>query len=883
MKTRAQVVVIGGGVGGCSILYWLTRLGWRDVVLVERAELTSGSTFHSAGLVGQLRSSLSLTKMMMSSVELYRTLGEEVGLETGWREVGSLRLASSPERMEELARQSGWAKTFGLPLELVSADEAQRLFPPMSTEGVLGAAYLPTDGYIDPSQLTFALAEGARRGGAEIYQQTRVTAIGVERGRVTGVVTDRGEIEADVVVNAGGMFAKEIGALAGVNVPIVPMAHEYLVTKPSGLPTDMAQIRDPSLLVYFRPESGGLIMGGYERHPAPWALDGIPPDFNGKLLAEDWPRFEELMTNALIRVPSLERDGGREADQRPRGVHPGRRVHPRPDGGPRLLDGRRILRTRSRGSRRARTARGRVDRRRGTVARRLAHGLAPLRPRVPLGRLHARPHARGVRDLLRREVPGPRAEAGRPLRLSPAYPRLAELGASFGEKSGWERANWFEPNAARGDEALRPRGWAGRNWSPAIGAEHLACRETAAIFDETSFAKIEISGEGAPELVERLCANRVARELGAITYTQMLNARGGIECDFTVTRLGEERFRIVTGTAFGQHDLAWIREHAPQGVAVDDVTSAHACFGVWGPRAREILQPLTKTPLDFPYMQARELAVGSVPCLALRVTYVGELGWELYCPTEFGAALWDSIWEPGRRSRPRRGRLPRDRLAPDREGLPRLGRGHHAGRHAVRGGARLRGEARQGRLHRARGAARRAGARTTALLPRARRSAVCRARLGARSRRGGDGRPRDERRLRLLGRALDRLRLPARGPRAAPGSPWRSRSSASGRRARSRPSRSGIRAANASGRDRRARRPRLARRRRVGRATRGRDHEPQLQGPSGRRGLRAPRRRQGHGAPRDRPRCRARGLARRVPASESGPRSSRSWSPRAIW
>ena len=306
MKSRARVVVIGGGVGGCSILYWLTRLGWSDVVLVDRAELTSGSTFHSAGLVGQLRSSLSLTKMMMSSVELYRTLGEEVGLETGWREVGSLRLASSPERMEELTRQSGWAKTFGLPLELISAAEAQELFPPMTTDGVVGAAYLPTDGYIDPSQLTFALAEGARRGGAEIYQHTRVTEIPVEHGRVTGVVTDKGPIEAEVVVNAGGMFAKEIGALAGVNVPIVPMAHEYLITKPTGLPTDMPTMRDPSLLVYFRPESGGLIMGGYERNPAPWSLDGIPADFNGKLLAEDWPRFEELMENAIVRVPSLE-------------------------------------------------------------------------------------------------------------------------------------------------------------------------------------------------------------------------------------------------------------------------------------------------------------------------------------------------------------------------------------------------------------------------------------------------------------------------------------------------------------------------------------------------------------------------------------------------
>jgi 4-methylaminobutanoate oxidase (formaldehyde-forming) len=251
------------------------------------------------------------------------------------------------------------------------------------------------------------------------------------------------------------------------------------------------------------------------------------------------------------------------------------------------------------------------------------------------------------------KYPGHERAAGRPLRLSPAYPRLVELGAAFGEKAGWERANWFEPNAGRGDESLRPRGWAGKLWSPAIGAEHAACRESAAVFDESSFAKIEVVGDGAADLLERLCANRVAREVGQVAYTQMLNHRGGIECDFTVTRLAEDRFRIVTGTAFGQHDLAWIRQHAPDdgSARVTDVTSQYACLGLWGPRARQLLQPLTTTDLSneaFPYMRARELAVGRVPCLALRVTYVGELGWELYCPAEYGLALWDTLWETGR-------------------------------------------------------------------------------------------------------------------------------------------------------------------------------------------------------------------------------------------
>ena len=641
--------MIGGGVGGCSILYWLARLGWDDVVLVERADLTSGSTFHSAGLVGQLRSSLSLTKMMMASVELYRAIGAEVGLETGWREVGSLRLASSEERLEEIARQAGWAKTFGLPLELISPAEAQELFLPMSTEGVLGAAYLPTDGYIDPSQLTFALAEGARRHGAEIATNTRVTAIPVERGRVVGVSTDKGDIEAEIVVNAGGMFAAELGRLAGVTVPIVPMAHEYLVTRPSGLPLEMPTMRDPSLLVYFRPESGGLVMGGYERDPAPWSLDGIPPGFNGKLLEEDWPRFEPLLENAIRRVPSLEEMEVVRLINGPEAFTP---------------DGEFIL--------------GPTDVRGFWVAAGFcAHGLAGA---GGMGKLVAEWIVEGTPSLdvwhmdSRRfgaaytsraytvarttevystyydvKYPGHERQAGRPLRTSPAYARLQELGAEFGEKSGWERANWFEPNAAAGDESLRPRGWAGRHWSPAIGAEHRACREAAALFDESSFAKIEVSGEGAAELLERLCDNRVARDVGAITYTQMLNAKGGIECDFTVTRLAEERFRIVTGTAFGRHDLAWVRQHVPDdgSVTVDDVTSKYACLGLWGPTAREILAPLTTDPLDFPYMRSRELAIANVPCLALRVTYVGELGWELYCPSEFGLALWDAIWEAG--------------------------------------------------------------------------------------------------------------------------------------------------------------------------------------------------------------------------------------------
>src|SRR5215212_9043349 len=314
LPATARCVIVGGGVGGTSIAYHLAELGWRDVVLLDRAQLTSGSTFHSAGLVGQLRSSVSLTRMMMYSVELYRKLGGGE-FDPGWTECGGIRLASSPERWEETRRQAGWAKTFGLPLELISAEEAAEKFPLMVTDGVIGASWLRTDGYLDPSQLTYALADGARRGGCRIFTGTRVTGIDVTRGRVHRVCTDKGDIEADVVVNAGGMFAAEIGRLAGVRIPLIPIAHEYLVSQPfrtrgaEPLPT----LRDPDMLVYFREEGGGLVMGGYERNSAPWSLrdggrglDAIPPDFNGRLLEEDWDRFEEIVVNSCKRVPAMD-------------------------------------------------------------------------------------------------------------------------------------------------------------------------------------------------------------------------------------------------------------------------------------------------------------------------------------------------------------------------------------------------------------------------------------------------------------------------------------------------------------------------------------------------------------------------------------------------
>jgi 4-methylaminobutanoate oxidase (formaldehyde-forming) len=656
-EDRARVVIVGGGVAGASIAYHLTKMGWNDVLLLERAELTSGSTFHSAGLVGQLRSSVTLTKMMMYGVDLYRRLTEETGIDPSWHEVGSLRLASSKERIEELQRLAGWGQTFGLPLRIVSTKEAHDLWPLFDPTGIEGAAFLPTDGYLDPTNLTVALVEGAKREGARVRTGARVTGIDIDRGRVTGVrCADHDPIQTDVVVNAAGMYASQVGALAGIEVPVVPFAHQYLLTKPiDGVRPDLPTIRDPDRLVYFRPEAGGgLVAGGYERDPAPWNwLEGPPSDFNHTLLEADWERFEPLADGAFSLVPRMQDAEIVRMINGPEAFTP---------------DGEFIL--------------GESDVRGLFVATGFcAHGIAGAggvgkvmaewivqgEPELDVWKMDIRrfgTHYRSRRYALARAVeiyatyydihyPNEERQAGRPLKTGPTYERLRDLGATFGEKAGWERPNWFESNADARLEHLRPRGWAGEHWSTAIPAEHQATRERVGLFDESSFAKIEVEGDDACAFLERICANRIDRAVGRIVYTQMLNRRGGIECDLTVTRLAEDRFRLVTGTAFGTHDLAWIRKQLSdrEDVRIRDVTGSLACLGLWGPYARDILRRLTTADLSnaaFPYMTARDVTVGDVPCVAARVTYVGELGWELYPSVEFARSLWDALVDQGR-------------------------------------------------------------------------------------------------------------------------------------------------------------------------------------------------------------------------------------------
>ncbi|MEK6588685.1 MAG: FAD-dependent oxidoreductase, partial [Chloroflexota bacterium] len=547
-------------VGGSSIAYHLTLMGWEDVVVLERSELTSGSTFHSAGLIGQLRSDVNLTKMIRYSTDLYRRLKDETGHDPGWREVGSLRLASSAARLEDLKRQVALARSFGLPLELISPNEAFELFPLMSLEGVEGAVYLPTDGFIDPTGLTMALATGAKSRGARFLTNTRVTAIELQDGRVDRVLTEHGAIRAEVVVNAAGQWAGEIGTMVGVQLPAIPMAHLYLITRPiEGVRSDFPTMRDPDLLVYFREEVGGLIAGGYERHPAPWGLDGIPADFNNKLLPPDWERFTPLMENAIRRVPALEQAEVVQLINGPEGFTPDAEYLL----GPTVVKGFWVAA--------AFCAHGLAGA--GGVGKAMAEWIIDGNPEWDLWRLDLRRfganyasqeyvRARSVETYAKYydiHYPNEERESARGQRLSPAYQRLRELGAVFGEKTGWERPNWFAPYADAADHGHEPRGWARYHWSPAIGVEHQGTRERAGLFDETSFSKIDVRGRGAVDLLQHLCANDIDRPVGTVVYTSMLNPRGGIECDFTVTRLAPDHFRIITGTAFGQHDHSWIR------------------------------------------------------------------------------------------------------------------------------------------------------------------------------------------------------------------------------------------------------------------------------------------------------------------------------------
>jgi len=682
MQDQARAVIIGSGIAGSSIAYHLTELGWRDIVVLEQGPLISGTTSHAPGLVGQLRSSVSLTKMLMYSVELYKQL--QIDGNAGYFEVGSLRLASSKERMEELKRQAGFARGVGLAVELISASEARRLFPLMNMDGVEGALYLPTDGSARAPILAQAMANKAQQRGATFYAHTRVTGIDISNGRVQAVNTTQGRISSELVVVATGVWSPRIGRMAGVTIPLVPMQHQYAMTGP--LPelagdASIPNLRDPDKLVYFRQDGECMVIGGYERNPAAFDVDAIPgasigppatrppargaptmdeprPHFdnvNPTVLGFDPPRFASLLEGCIERVPGISNAAFIKQVNGLESFTP---------------DGEFIL--------------GESPDVKGfwTACGFCAHGVSGSagggkmlaewivegEPSLDLWHMDIRRF--GAYTSSRRYIstrtheiystyydtfyPAQERSSARKLRLSPVYNRLEELGAVFGEKAGWERPNWFASNErlAEGQDWPRPGGWASRYWSPAIGAEHQATRERVAMFDETSFSKIEVLGPGSAAFLQRITGNQMDQPLGAVTYTQMLNTHGGIECDLTVTRLADDRFQIITGTAFGIHDLSWIRSQMPgdSSVYVNDITSSRCCIGVWGPRTRELMQQVSENDFSnetFPYLTAQQVTIGDIPVLALRVTYVGELGWEIYAPMEYGLKLWDTLWEAG--------------------------------------------------------------------------------------------------------------------------------------------------------------------------------------------------------------------------------------------
>jgi 4-methylaminobutanoate oxidase (formaldehyde-forming) len=654
LPRSSKVIVIGGGIIGCSVAYHLAKRGV-ETLLIERHRLTSGSTWHAAGLVGQLRTNANITRLLGYSVELYQKLEAETGYATGWKRNGGLRLACNPDRWTEVKRQATTARSFGLDMQLLGPKEAQALWPLMNVDDVVGAAFLPTDGQASPSDITQALANGARNGGARFVEGVAVSGFVIEDERVRGVVTDHGPVACEKVVLCGGLWTQRLAARAGVTVPLAAVHHQYVITERiDGVNGDLPTLRDPDRLTYYKEEVGGLVMGGYEPNPVPWASPSVPDDFAFRLLPDDWDHFEPIMTLALGRVPALATAGVKQMINGLESFTP---------------DGNWMI--------------GEVPEvsgffvgagfnafgiaSAGGAGMALAEWVANGEPPFDLWPVDIRRFGAGHKDpewVRTRTLeayahhyaiawPSEEFLAGRPLRRSPLYDRLKAKGACFGEKMGFERPNWFADVNA-GEKPEDRYSFAKPGWYEAVGREHRACRERAALFDQTSFAKGILVGRDAEAALSWIAANDVARPPGAVIYTQMLNRKGGIECDLTVTRLARDRFYIVTGTGFSTHDFDWIRRAIPEGMdaTLVDVTSASCVLALMGPRARDILTSCCDDDFSneaFPFMCGRDIRLAGAPVLALRVTYVGELGWELHIPVEFGVTVYDALTAAGAR------------------------------------------------------------------------------------------------------------------------------------------------------------------------------------------------------------------------------------------
>jgi 4-methylaminobutanoate oxidase (formaldehyde-forming) len=650
LPSHARVVVVGGGIAGCSVAYHLTRLGWRDVVLLERRDLSCGTTWHAAGLVGQLRPTHNLTRLAKYGADLYERLEAETGQATGFRRPGSISVARTPERMVELKRLASMARCFGVDVEVIAPAEAGRRWPLMRTDDLVGALWLPGDGRTNPIDTTRALARGAQLGGARIFEDTAVTAIHKRHGAVAGVGTTRGDVACEVVVNCAGMWARALGRLAGVAVPLHAAEHFYMVTDPiPGVSPDLPVLRDTDGYIYVREEVGGLLMGGFEPVAKPWGAEGIPDDFAFSLLPEDWAHFDILMEQALIRIPALGGAPVRRHVNGPESFTP---------------DGRYLLGEApecrnffvAAGFNSIGIASGAGAGK--ALAEWIVGGEAPmdlweidLRRVAPFQANPRYLHARTVEMVglaYAMHWPFRQPATARGIRRSALHDRLAARGACFGVVSGWERANWF---ARPGMEPAYRYSYGRQSWFPCAAGEHRAVREAVGVFDQSSFAKLRLEGPDAARVLQRLCANDVDVPAGRIVYTPMLNRRGGIEADLTVTRLAEDAYLIVTAAAAATHDADWVRRHLGDARAVlTDVTSAYAVLSVMGPRSRTLLSRLTDADLTgtaFPFGASREIWLGSAPVRATRITYVGELGWELYVATEFAPAVYEAVVAAG--------------------------------------------------------------------------------------------------------------------------------------------------------------------------------------------------------------------------------------------
>jgi 4-methylaminobutanoate oxidase (formaldehyde-forming) len=659
MQNQARVVIIGGGITGCSIAYHLAKLGWTDVMLVDKGELTSGSTWHAAGLVTQFHTSPTLMRMRIYSVNLYRHLQAETGPSVGWHEVGSLRLASSPDHFKFLQRQIGQAKALGMEVEMIPPAEACRLFPYMSTADLYGALYIPGDGHLEPSGVTLELARRAKQMGVAIHTGVRVTGFKFSpAGEVKQVWTDHGLINTEVIVNAAGMWARQVGAMAGINLPMVPLSHQHLTTRPipsQEIPHQTPVLRDPYYLFYLREEVRGFLIGGFERSPKAWSVEGVPWDFTQKLLPPDWELFDEIMEGAIRRVPMLAQAEVLHLVNGPEAITP----DSRPLVGP--VPGRRGFYIAAGLSHTGFGAGGAL----GEI---IAGWITAGEPPYNVSELNVRrfgpvyetqsyvtERAReSYKYYYELRYPHDENEWARPLRLSPVDTRLRELGAVFGEKNGWERVNHFEPGQLwrRAGADQKNWGWGPPPFFEQVGLEHQAVREQAALFDLTSFGKIEVTGPGALAFLQRLADNNIARPVGSVIYTQFLNERGGIESDLTITRLADDRFRIITGSNFVAGDLGWLNMHLPDDGSVElhEVTDAWACLALWGPQARAILQAVSGDDVSnqaLPYMSARSITLAGAAVLAARVSYVGELGWELYVRPDQAGLVWDTLMAVG--------------------------------------------------------------------------------------------------------------------------------------------------------------------------------------------------------------------------------------------